>query len=156
MKKTSIFKIGFILLIVLISGVGFFVLKNKSIIPPSDILSERCQQKDSPYLDSGLSVQERVNDLMKRMNDWEKIGQMILIEKNSIHDLNDITRYNLGALLSGGGAGPKQNTPLAWLQMVNSFQSAAKNTCLGIPLLYGTDATHGHGNVFGATIFPHF
>ncbi|MDP2930480.1 MAG: glycoside hydrolase family 3 N-terminal domain-containing protein, partial [bacterium] len=93
---------------------------------------------------------------MKRMNDWEKIGQMILIEKNRIHDLNDITRYNLGALLSGGGAGPKQNTPLAWLQMINSFQSAAKKTCLKIPLLYGTDATHGHGNVFGATIFPHF
>jgi len=86
----------------------------------------------------------------------EKIGQMVLVEKNSIHDLNDITQYNLGALLSGGGAGPKQDTPLAWLQMINDFQSAAKNTCLGIPLLYGIDAIHGNGNVLGATIFPHF
>ncbi|OGH91200.1 MAG: hypothetical protein A2479_03620 [Candidatus Magasanikbacteria bacterium RIFOXYC2_FULL_39_8] len=85
----------------------------------------------------------------------EKIGQMVLIEKNSIHSLNDITQYNLGALLSGGGAGPKQDTPSAWLQMVNDFQSAAKDTCLGIPLLYGIDAIHGHGNVLGATIFPH-
>ena len=86
----------------------------------------------------------------------EKIGQMVLVEKNSIHDLNDITQYNLGALLSGDGAGPKQDTPLAWLQMINDFQSAAKNTCLGIPLLYGIDAIHGNGNVLGATIFPHF
>ena len=57
--------------------------------------------------------------------------------------------------MSGGGAGPKQDTPLAWLQMINDFQSAAKKTCLGIPLLYGIDAIHGHGNVLGATIFPH-
>ena len=93
---------------------------------------------------------------MNRMTVAEKIGQMVLVEKNSIHDLNDITQYNLGALLSGGGAGPKQDTPLAWLQMINDFQSAAKNTCLGIPLLYGIDAIHGNGNVLGATIFPHF
>ena len=93
---------------------------------------------------------------MNRMTVAEKIGQMVLVEKNSIHDLNDITQYNLGALLSGDGAGPKQDTPLAWLQMINDFQSAAKNTCLGIPLLYGIDAIHGNGNVLGATIFPHF
>ena len=93
---------------------------------------------------------------MNRMTVAEKIGQMVLVEKNSIHDLNDITQYNLGALLSGGGAGQKQDTPLAWLQMINDFQSAAKNTCLGIPLLYGIDAIHGNGNVLGATIFPHF
>jgi beta-glucosidase len=152
MKKVPIF----IFLIILILGTGFFVWENRNTVPPNDNLSERCKQKDLPYLNSDLSVQDRVNDLMSRMNDWEKIGQMVLIEKNSIHDIDDITRYNLGALLSGGGAGPKQNTPLAWLEMINSFQSAAKNTCLGIPLLYGVEAIHGDGNVFGATIFPHF
>lgn len=153
MRKRAILTVSFIALIIL--GAYFFVLKDKDIVPFNDILSERCEQKDLPYLDHSLSVQERVADLMSRMTDWEKIGQMVLIEKNSIHDLDDITRYNLGALLSGGGAGPKQNTPLAWLQMVNDFQSAAKNTCLGIPLLYGIDAVHGHASVFGATIFPH-
>ncbi|MDO8505752.1 MAG: glycoside hydrolase family 3 N-terminal domain-containing protein [bacterium] len=89
------------------------------------------------------------------MNDWEKIGQMALIEKNSIHNLSDITRYNLGALLSGGGAGPDEDNPLAWLTMVNDFQVEASKTCLKIPLLYGIDAVHGHANVFGATVFPH-
>lgn len=80
---------------------------------------------------------------------------MALIEKNSIHNLSEISKYNLGALLSGGGAGPKQETPEAWLDMVNSFQAETKNTCLKIPLLYGIDAIHGHANVLGATVFPH-
>ena len=144
-----------ILLFLLIFGVVFWVVKNSVIFSPNDILSERCNQENAPYLNSGLSVSERVDDLMGRMTEWEKIGQMALIEKNSIHDLNEITKYNLGALLSGGGAGPKLETPLAWLQMVNGFQIAAKNTCLKIPLLYGIDATHGHANVLGATVFPH-
>lgn len=39
--------------------------------------------------------------------------------------------------------------------MVNSFQEQALQTRLKIPLLYGIDAVHGHGNVYGATLFPH-
>ncbi len=93
---------------------------------------------------------------MNRMTIAEKIGQMALIEKNSISDLNDIARYGLGALMSGGGGKPDDNTPDGWLQMVNNFQSYSQKTRLGIPLLYGVDANHGHSNVPGATIFPHF
>ncbi|MFA6131518.1 MAG: glycoside hydrolase family 3 protein [Patescibacteria group bacterium] len=155
MKKTPALKIGLILLIILVLGAGFLVFKNKRATPPTDSSSERCQQDDFPYLDSSLPTQDRVDDLMSRMSEWEKIGQMVLVEKNSLHNLGDITQYNLGALLSGGGAGPKENTPQAWLEMVGGFQAAAKETCLGIPLLYGIDAVHGLGNVYGATIFPH-
>lgn len=156
MKKILIFKISFIFLIVLILGIGFFALKNKSVVPSNNSLPDRCNQKNLPYMNSNLSVQERVDDLMNRMNDWEKIGQMALIEKNSINDLSDIARYNLGALLSGGGAGPKEDNPFAWLNMVNDFQIEAGKTCLKIPLLYGIDAVHGHAGVLGATVFPHF
>ena len=39
--------------------------------------------------------------------------------------------------------------------MVDGFQKAALSTRLGIPLMYGIDAVHGHNNVYGATIFPH-
>ena len=132
-----------------------FIFLKIQLSPPTN-KDIRCHQTNLPYQNQTLPIDERVTDLMNRMTDAEKIGQMVLIEKNSIHDLKDITQYNLGALLSGGGAGPKQETPLAWLQMINDFQSAAKDTCLGIPLLYGIDAVHGHGNVLGATIFPHF
>jgi beta-glucosidase len=39
--------------------------------------------------------------------------------------------------------------------MVDSFQRAALQTRLGIPLIYGVDSVHGHGNLLGATVFPH-
>lgn len=39
--------------------------------------------------------------------------------------------------------------------MVNSYQDEALATRLGIPIIYGVDAVHGHSNVYGATIFPH-
>ena len=137
----------------LIVTVIFIFLKLPSSSPANE--NNDCHQTNLPYQDSKLTIEERVADLMSRMTEAEKLGQMVLIEKNSINNINDISKYNLGALLSGGGAGPKTDTPLAWLQMINSFQDAAKDTCLGIPLLYGIDSVHGHGNVLGATIFPH-
>lgn len=39
--------------------------------------------------------------------------------------------------------------------MVNEMQKAALSTRLGIPILYGIDAVHGHNTVYNATIFPH-
>ena len=137
----------------LIVTVILIFLKLPSSSPADENIN--CHQTNLPYQDSKLTIDERVADLMSRMTEAEKLGQMVLIEKNSINNINDISKYNLGALLSGGGAGPKTDTPLAWLEMINSFQAAAKDTCLGIPLLYGIDSVHGHGNVLGATIFPH-
>ena len=39
--------------------------------------------------------------------------------------------------------------------MHDGYQSLALSSRLGIPMIYGVDAVHGHNNVFGATIFPH-
>ena len=39
--------------------------------------------------------------------------------------------------------------------MVRGFQDRALDSRLGIPVLYGIDAVHGHNNVPGAVIFPH-
>ncbi len=39
--------------------------------------------------------------------------------------------------------------------MYDSYQARAAQTRLGIPILYGADAVHGHSNVLGAVIFPH-
>lgn len=106
------------------------------------------------YRDPRLPVAERVEDLLARMTLEEKIGQMTLVEKGSIR-LEDLATRCIGGLLSGGGASPPVNSPEAWAAMVNQFQAYALRSRLGIPLLYGVDAVHGHGNVYGATIFPH-
>ncbi|MEM8863847.1 MAG: glycoside hydrolase family 3 N-terminal domain-containing protein, partial [Chloroflexota bacterium] len=107
-----------------------------------------------PYQDSSLPTEERVQDLLARMSLDEKIGQMTLVEKDSIRPA-EVTRLGIGAILSGGGGGPLDNSAEGWLEMVTEFQSAALETDLQIPLLYGVDAVHGHNNVDGATIFPH-
>jgi beta-glucosidase len=106
-----------------------------------------------PWMDAGRSVEERVAALLSQMTLDEKIGQMTQIEKNAI-DASNAAAFNLGSILSGGGGFPDPNTPQAWYGMVNAYQQAALGTRLGIPILYGVDAVHGHNNVAGATIFP--
>lgn len=108
-----------------------------------------------PYQNPELSIEERVADLLERMTLEEKLGQMTLIEKGSINP-DAVTEYYIGAILSGGGGYPTgNNTPEAWLEMVHSYQDAALATRLGIPMIYGVDAVHGHSNLSGSVIFPH-
>lgn len=106
------------------------------------------------YLDPEAPVEARVEDLLARMTLEEKLGQMTLIEKNSVQP-KGVTEYFLGGILSGGGGSPESNNVSHWVEMVNSFQQAALETRLKIPIIYGVDAVHGHGNLKGATIFPH-
>lgn len=108
------------------------------------------------YLDSSAAVNERVDDLISKMTLAEKLGQMTQIERsNLIGNATTITEYHLGSILSGGGSAPQSNNASAWAEMYDTFQQAALNTRLGIPLIYGVDAVHGHNNLKGAVIFPH-
>ncbi|MCF6476719.1 beta-glucosidase [Nonomuraea sp. MG754425] len=107
-----------------------------------------------PYQDPTLPVPTRVADLMSRMSLDEKLGQMTQAERGSVGEA-DVTTYRLGSVLSGGGSAPSPNTATGWADMYDRYQNAALATPLGIPMIYGVDAVHGHNNVFGATIFPH-
>jgi beta-glucosidase len=46
-----------------------------------------------------------------------------------------------------------------WIKLADEFYEASKDAygegVPFIPLLWGTDAVHGHNNVPGATVFPH-
>jgi len=106
-----------------------------------------------PWMDATRSVDDRVSTLLAQMTLEEKIGQMTQIEKNAI-DATSAGAFGLGSILSGGGGFPTPNTQQAWYDMVDAYQGAALATRLGIPILYGVDAVHGHNNVEGATIFP--
>lgn len=125
--------------------VNFFVPVSLPPAPPEEAI----------YRDSSRPVEERVEDLLGRMTLAEKAGQMTLVEKNSLRDAGDVATYGIGAVLSGAGGNPDENTPAGWKRMVARFTDAADSTRLRIPLLYGVDANHGNGNVPGATIFPH-
>jgi hypothetical protein len=94
--------------------------------------------------------------LLAAMTLEEKVGQMTQAERGAVtDDPSLVTTWRLGSLLSGGGSVPTPNTPEAWADMVDGFQERALETRLGIPLIYGADSVHGHGNLVGATVFPH-
>ncbi|MFL2983698.1 MAG: glycoside hydrolase family 3 protein [Candidatus Neomarinimicrobiota bacterium] len=95
-----------------------------------------------------------INELVEKMTLDEKVGQMTQVDKRMLDSENDIAKYYLGSILSGGGSVPEDNTPKGWVNMVNSYQKQALSTRLKIPLIYGIDAVHGHNNVVGATVFP--
>ena len=101
---------------------------------------------------AGLTA--RIEHLLSRMTLAEKVGQMTMVENNSIAP-DEVAEFRIGAVLSGGGGNPTPNSPSHWRAMVREFQSAAQTTRLGIPLIYAVDAVHGHNNVKGAVIFPH-
>ena len=102
------------------------------------------------------SYDREVNALLAQMTLEEKIGQMTEPEQDALADKSDIQKYFLGSLLSGGNSDPKSGNSLKdWTDMYDELQSHALKTRLGIPILYGVDAVHGHNNVLGAVVFPH-
>lgn len=107
------------------------------------------------YKDPKQPLNVRIRDLMGRMSLEEKIGQMVQIDR-TVASKEVMNKYLIGSILSGGGSVPaKEASPKVWIDMVNEFQEGSLSTRLGIPMIYGIDAVHGHNNVYNATIFPH-
>ncbi|PKU87661.1 Beta-xylosidase/alpha-L-arabinofuranosidase 2 [Dendrobium catenatum] len=107
------------------------------------------------YKDPKQPLNVRIEDLLSRMTLVEKIGQMAQIERKNV-SFEVIKNYFIGGVVSEGGSSPAPNASArVWVDMVNEIQKAALSTRLGIPVIYGIDAVHGHGTVYKATIFPH-
>jgi beta-glucosidase len=127
------------------------------------------------YKDPRAPVERRVADLLGRMTLEQKVGQMGQINVYVLQGdpttpwdrgplnpalLADVLDENkIGSILSGGGAWPPAgNDGRAWAEEVNAIQQAAlsaPSNTLGIPIIYGVDAVHGHNNLSDATQFPH-
>ncbi|GBU29391.1 periplasmic beta-glucosidase [Treponema sp. R8-4-B8] len=120
------------------------------LITLSLLLFTQCSSKVS----AKSAEWETPEELLSLMTLEEKVGQMTQAERGDVR-LGDITEYALGSILSGGGSIPMQNTPQGWVNMINGFTQESLKTRLGIPVIYGLDAVHGHNNVLNATILPH-
>ena len=102
------------------------------------------------------SLDGQVGKFLKQLTLAEKVGQMTQVDQMYLHDLDDIQKYHLGSLLSGGDSDPKTGNDFhSWRELYNHLQARAIKTNPRIPILYGVDDVHGHSNVIGATIFPH-
>ena len=104
--------------------------------------------------------ERRIADLLARMTLEEKIGQLVQADLCCVTP-EDVRTYNLGSILVGGNSGPNGNdlSPAPdWLKAADEFYEASVDTTdggVGVPIVWGTDAIHGHSNIIGATIFPH-
>ncbi|CAM0955275.1 unnamed protein product [Alopecurus aequalis] len=114
------------------------------------------QGEDVPmYKDASAPVEARVRDLLGRMTLREKAGQMAQIERTVVSP-RALTELGAGSVLNAGGSAPRERaSPADWAHMVDDMQRLALSSRLAVPILYGTDAVHGHNNVYGATVFPH-
>ena len=103
------------------------------------------------------NIAEQVEALMSTMTLAQKVGQMVQTERMAITP-EEVKRWHIGSVLSGGGSCPGDNTVADWVAMNDAYWAAsmeADDEHLAIPIIYGVDAIHGHNNVEGATIFPH-
>ncbi len=99
---------------------------------------------------------KEIKELVGRMTLAEKAGQMTQPDLGSIKDFSVIEKLALGSILSGGSSDPKSGNRISdWQQLYLECQGHALKSRLGIPILYGVDAVHGHNNVLGAVVFPH-
>ena len=104
-------------------------------------------------------VDAAVAIILAKMTLAEKVGQMVQAEISQVSPAQ-VRDYNLGSVLNGGGTWPNgKNSSLAdWVNLADSYYEASTDISdggVGVPLIWGTDAVHGHNNVIGATIFPH-
>lgn len=141
------------------AGVLIFCL---AALPVESFTASSAETVDWPHIVSAanLNIDARVARLLARMSLAEKVGQMVMGEISSVSPA-DVRDYHLGAVLNGGGSWPggnKLSTIADWVALADRYYLASTDTRgdrAGIPVMWGTDAVHGHNNVVGATLFPH-
>ncbi len=106
-------------------------------------------------------IEEEITSLMGGMTLRHKVGQVIQGDIGSLTP-EDLKVYPLGSVLNGGNSAPNgdNRSPASeWIKLADEFYEASKHAygegVPFIPLIWGTDAVHGHNNVPGATVFPH-
>ncbi len=103
-------------------------------------------------------IETRVAKRLASLTLKRKLAQMIQAELASISP-TEAGESGIGSILNGGGVYPNGNkhSPVEdWVRVAREFyQKSIGPDGSGIPILWGTDAVHGHSNVYGATLFPH-
>ena len=99
-----------------------------------------------------------ITDLIGKMSIEQKVGQVIQGDLDFISPA-DVNKYYIGSVLNGGNTSPngdKYSSVKDWKNLSKEFYDASLEIDgLKIPVLWGTDAVHGHNNIIGATLFPH-
>ncbi|MFU2512018.1 glycoside hydrolase family 3 N-terminal domain-containing protein [Pseudoalteromonas sp. ASV78] len=117
-----------------------------------------------PYVNNKLkrdpAVEAQIDQLLAKMTIEQKVAQMIQPEIGYL-SVEQMQKYGFGSYLNGGNTAPygdKRANQATWLKYADEMYQASMDSTLdgiAIPTIWGTDAMHGHSNVYGATLFPH-
>lgn len=130
----------------------------ESLSKDVEVSVERWPEVQSPPLDP--EIDRRASALLAKMTLEEKVGQIMQAEIQSLEP-GDVQKYHLGSVLNGGGSFPyrKERAPVSdWLKLADDLYAESMDDSdgyLAIPVIWGTDAVHGHNNVTGSVLFPH-
>lgn len=106
------------------------------------------------------AIETRIDALLAAMSLEQKVGQIIQGDIGSTTP-EDVRAYHLGSILNGGSSSPggdEFGPPSAWVAAADAYYEASmrpNGTLPRIPVMWGSDAVHGHNNIVGATLFPH-
>ena len=111
----------------------------------------------------------KVDSLLMQMTLAEKVGQMTQLTLQAVSAQKEsaqthlqldtiklkqaIVDYHVDSILNSWESSLSLHQ---WHEVITAIQDVAtKHTRLGIPVVYGIDAVHGHHFLKGATVFPH-
>jgi beta-glucosidase len=106
------------------------------------------------------AVEAQIEQLLAKMTIEQKVAQMIQPEIGYL-SVEQMRKYGFGSYLNGGNTAPygdKRADQATWLKYADEMYLASMDSTkdgIAIPTIWGTDAMHGHSNVYGATLFPH-
>ena len=106
------------------------------------------------------AIERRADALLRAMSIEQKVGQTIQADIASATP-EDIATYHLGSVLNGGSSSPggdEFGPASAWVAAADAYYDASmrpSGALPRIPVMWGSDAVHGHNNIVGATLFPH-
>ncbi len=97
-----------------------------------------------PWLDASIPADRRARLLLDAMTREEKVAQMVQISYSIVtpQEADEWARLGAGSFLHILGDDARR------------IQRLATESRLGVPVIFGIDAIHGHGIHNGATIFP--
>jgi len=104
------------------------------------------------------ATEQRIAAIVAGMTLEQKVGQMTQPSILSITP-DEVRQYYIGSVLNGGGGWPggkRASTAAEWAALADQYTRASLSTDMKVPVpvIWGTDAVHGHNNVRGATTFP--
>jgi beta-glucosidase len=106
------------------------------------------------------AIEQRIDTLIAAMSIEQKVGQIIQGDIGSTTP-EDVATYHLGSILNGGSSSPggdEFGPASAWVAAADAYYDASmrpNGNLPRIPVMWGSDAVHGHNNIVGATLFPH-